>query len=160
MSEKITIREMKAIEEAKKCARMMANSEPWITLKRDYESLMQVLTAPTKEVYVAWIEGEIVGCITVVMQGACVGYIQTVSVSPKWRGQGIGSALIRHAEERIFRETPNVFICVSSFNEGAQKLYKRLGYEKVGELKDYIVAGYSEILLRKTISPLSEFTPA
>ena len=51
-------------------------------------------------------------------------------------------------------------MCVSSFNTEAQKLYLRLGYEIVGELKDYIVAGYSEILLRKTIGPLSEFRKA
>jgi hypothetical protein len=31
------------------------------------------------------------------------------------------------------------------------------GYEVIGELKDYIVPGHSEILLRKTIAPLTEF---
>jgi ribosomal protein S18 acetylase RimI-like enzyme len=61
------------------------------------------------------------------------------------------------AERRILAETPNVFICVSSFNDGARRLYERLGYEVVGELKDYIVAGHSEILLRKTIGPLTGF---
>lgn len=61
------------------------------------------------------------------------------------------------AEKRIFSETPNAFICVSSFNSSAQKLYERLGYEVIGELKDYIISGYSEILLRKTIAPLTEF---
>jgi len=35
-------------------------------------------------------------------------------------------------------------------------LYERLGYEVVGELKDYIVPGHSEMLLRKTIGPLVE----
>ena len=50
-------------------------------------------------------------------------------------------------------------MCVSSFNQDAQRLYLRLGYELVGELKNYIVAGYSESLLRKTIAPLIEFKP-
>jgi ribosomal protein S18 acetylase RimI-like enzyme len=48
-------------------------------------------------------------------------------------------------------------MCVSSFNDGALRLYQRLGYQKVGELPDYIVAGHSEILLRKTIGPLAAF---
>jgi ribosomal-protein-alanine N-acetyltransferase len=61
------------------------------------------------------------------------------------------------AEERIFSETPNVFICVSSFNKFTQRFYERLGYEVVGELKDYIISGHSEILLRKTIAPFTEF---
>jgi ribosomal protein S18 acetylase RimI-like enzyme len=61
------------------------------------------------------------------------------------------------AEKRILNVTPNVFICVSSFNPNAKRLYERLGYQVVGELKDYLVSGHSEILLRKTIAPLTEF---
>jgi [ribosomal protein S18]-alanine N-acetyltransferase len=94
------------------------------------------------------------------MTGAFVGYIQTVCVAPEWRGRGLGAILIRFAEERIFRETPNVFMSVSSFNTDAQRLYERLGYQRIGELTDYIVAGYSEILLRKTTGPLIGFRPA
>ena len=52
--------------------------------------------------------------------------------------------------------TPNVFICASSFNPAAQRLYERLGYTVVGELTDYIARGHSEILLRKTTGPLNE----
>jgi ribosomal protein S18 acetylase RimI-like enzyme len=46
---------------------------------------------------------------------------------------------------------------VSSFNEGARRLYQRHGYEVVGELTDYIVKGHSEILLRKTFGPIASF---
>jgi ribosomal protein S18 acetylase RimI-like enzyme len=63
-----------------------------------------------------------------------------------------------YAERRIFRHAPNVFITVSSFNSGAQRLYDRLGYDVVGELEDFIIPGHSELLLRKTIGPLSEYT--
>jgi ribosomal-protein-alanine N-acetyltransferase len=70
----------------------------------------------------------------------------------------LGSHLIAFAEERILRESPNIFMCVSSFNEGARQLYQRLGYQVVGELTDYIVQGHSEILLRKTAGPLATFT--
>jgi ribosomal protein S18 acetylase RimI-like enzyme len=93
------------------------------------------------------------------MVGAFVGYIQTVLVAPDRRGQGIGSALLAFAEHRILQVSPNVFMCVSSFNHQARQLYSRLGYHIVGELSDYIVAGHSEILLRKTTGPLSAFTP-
>jgi len=66
--------------------------------------------------------------------------------------------LVAFAEERILRISPNIFMCVSSFNQGARRLYQRLGYTVVGELSDYIVQGHSEILLRKTLGPLAEFT--
>lgn len=144
--------------EAKACARMMAASEPWITLRRDYETLLRIVANPAREVYVA-VEGskEIAGFIMLNMQGAFIGYIQSICIAPGWRNKGIGSRLMAFAEERIFKETPNVFICVSSFNPNAKRLYERLGYEVVGELKEYIVSGHSEILLRKTIAPLAEF---
>ena len=64
---------------------------------------------------------------------------------------------MRFAEERIFRDSPNVFLCVSSFNTRAKALYERLGYELVGELKDYIVKGYSEYVFRKTVGPIRDF---
>ena len=92
------------------------------------------------------------------MNGPFPGYIQSIGVAPDARGRGVGSRIIAWAEERIFRESPNVFMCVSSFNHGARRLYQRLGYTIVGELPDYIVQGQSEILLRKTRGPLADFT--
>jgi ribosomal protein S18 acetylase RimI-like enzyme len=151
------IRKLRHEEEARQCAQFMVNSEPWKTLRRAYDGSMRMLLDPEREIYLALVEDEIAGFIILQMKGAFVGYIQTVGVFSAWQGQGIGSRLIQFAEERIFTESPNVFLCVSSFNERAQKLYRNLGYEEVGELKNYIVAGHSEILLRKTIAPLAAF---
>jgi RimJ/RimL family protein N-acetyltransferase len=50
-----------------------------------------------------------------------------------------------------------VFLCVSSFNERARALYEQLGYETVGELRDYVVRGQSEWLMRKTLGPIMEW---
>ena len=143
--------------EAEKCARLMANSEPWITLRRTYDNSLKMLRDPSREVYLAFVKDEIVGFIVLIMSGALVGYIQTVAVMPEWRNKGIGSRLLKFAEDTIFAKAPNAFMCVSSFNKKAQGLYQRLGYEVIGELKDYVVPGHSEILLRKSIAPLTEF---
>ena len=151
------IRRLQHPDEAEICARMMANSEPWIALRRDYDTVLKILTDPAREVYLATVDGQIVGVTILVMHGAFVGYIQSVCIAPEWRRKGIGSQLMAFAEKRIFSETPNAFLCVSSFNKGAQQLYERLGYEVIGELKDYIISGPSELLLRKTIAPLAEF---
>jgi ribosomal protein S18 acetylase RimI-like enzyme len=156
---RVEIRKLEHEEDARTCARLMSSSEPWITLRRTYDISMKILTSPTREVYVARVDGEIVGFIILIMQGAFVGFIQTVAVMPEWRNHGVGSRLMRYAEERILRVTPNVFVCVSSFNGDARRLYERMGYEVVGELKELIVPGHSEILLRKTIGPLAEFKP-
>jgi len=94
------------------------------------------------------------------MHGAFIGYIQTVCVDAAARGSGIGTRLVEFAERRIFAETPNVFLCVSDFNTGALRLYRRLGYELIGALPDFLVGGSAELLLRKTRGPWSTFRPA
>jgi [ribosomal protein S18]-alanine N-acetyltransferase len=141
--------------EAQTCARLMASSEPWVTLGRTYEASLRTVQDPTREVYVVRDDGGLAGFLILCMSGAFVGYIQTVCIQPDRRGQGLGTRLVQFAEERIFKESPNVFMCVSSFNREAWRLYERLGYRVVGELTDYIVRGYSEILLRKSVGPLS-----
>jgi ribosomal-protein-alanine N-acetyltransferase len=153
----LEIRELRGEEEARRCAELMVSSEPWITLRRTYEQAFGFLTDPNRKIYVGLVEGELVGFIILILRGVLVGYIQTVGVWPEWRGRGIGTRLIGFAEERILGETPNVFLCVSSFNPMALRLYKRLGYDMIGELENYIVPGHSEFLMRKTTGPLTEF---
>ena len=139
--------------EAQACARLMAESEPWITLRRDFESALKLVTDRTKEVYVARVNGKPAGHVVVNMEGPFAGYIQALVVAPELRDRGIGARLVRFAEQRIFRDSANVFLCVSGFNTRAQEFYARLGYERIGELKNYVVAGQSEFLMRKTTGP-------
>ena len=150
----LSIAPLNGEDEARTCARMMASSDPWITLGRSFETSLQIVRDPSREVYVARDESGVSGFLILCMTGALVGYIQTVCIDPRVRGQGLGSSLLEFAEQRILRVSPNIFMCVSSFNERARRLYERLGYKVVGELTDYIVEGHSEILLRKTVGPV------
>jgi ribosomal protein S18 acetylase RimI-like enzyme len=127
-------------------------------LGRSFETSFSLMRDPTREVYVARDESGIAGFLILCLTGAFVGYIQTVCIDPRCRGRGLGSKLVEFAERRILQVSPNVFMCVSSFNHDAQRLYERLGYRIVGELTNYLVQGHSEILLRKTIGPLAGFT--
>ncbi len=150
----IEIKPLESADETRACAELMANSEPWLTLGRTFDDCLKLLNEPGKEIYIARVEKVLAGFIVLQLRGAFTGYIQTIGVAPDWQNHGIGTQLINFAEERIFRDSKNVFLCVSSFNTRAQKLYRRLGYERVGELKDYLVKGHSEILMRKTIGPI------
>jgi ribosomal-protein-alanine N-acetyltransferase len=154
---RLGISRLETESDAESCARLMATSEPWLTLGRTYEASLRILRDSGREVYVARDDAGLAGFLILCMTGAFVGYIQTILVHPDRRGQGIGSRLLEFAERRILQESPNVFMCVSSFNYGARRLYERHGYSVVGELTDYIVEGYSEILLRKTRGPLTGF---
>jgi ribosomal protein S18 acetylase RimI-like enzyme len=142
------------------CARMMSESEPWITLERSYERSFTIVSDPARELYVARDGTDVMGFILLTMKGQFPGYITTICVAAAARGCGIGTQLVAFAEERIHRESPNVFLCVSSFNPNARRLYERLGFQFVGALKDFIVEGHDELLYRKTIGPWSTFTPA
>ena len=141
-------------EEARTCASMMCSSEPWTTLRRTFDESLTIIQDPSQEVYVATEGARILGFIIILMRGAFTGYIRTVCVDANARGEGVGTRLIVFAEKRIFRDTPNVFLCVSSFKPRARALYERLGYEPIGEFKNYLIDGASELLMRKTIGPI------
>ena len=138
----------------------MSSTDPWITLGRDMNASLAIINDPSREVYVAKDENGIAGFIILCMVGAFIGYIQTVLVAPDRQGKGIGSHLVDFAEQRIFMDSPNAFLCVSSFNPNARRLYERLGYEYVGELTNYIVEGHSELLFRKSRGSWSKFREA
>lgn len=56
-------------------------------------------------------------------------YIDTVSVDPKYQGQGIGSKLFEFAEELVSSQGGGkLSLNVDIDKEGAIRLYKRLGY--------------------------------
>lgn len=139
------------------CARLMASNEPWITLKRNYDDSIKLLEDPISEVYILQLDQQRIGFVMIKMKGSFTGYIQVIALSEDARGQGIGEAALRYMEELIFQSGPNVFICVSSFNPGAQKLYLKLGYGVVGILKDYIIKGCDEVFMRKTRGTLHDF---
>ena len=53
-------------------------------------------------------------------------YIDTLSVSPKAQGKGIGSSLLFHLKEQLKGET--IGLLVSMENPQAEKLYQRMGF--------------------------------
>lgn len=150
----IDFRPLATDAQAQACAAMMAASEPWLTLGYDYPALLRTVRLPDREFYLAHVGDRLAGFILLNLHGTFAGYIQTICIAPDFRGQGIGTELVAFAEQRILRDHRNVFLCVSSFNHAARRLYQRLGYATVGELKDFLVAGHSEFLLRKTIGPI------
>jgi ribosomal-protein-alanine N-acetyltransferase len=136
------------------CAQMMTQTDPWITLGLDYTQCLNAFDGSCKEIYVLKIDNEIAGFVILQLSGTFKGYIQTICISEKHRGKGIGKKLLCFCEERVFKISPNLFICVSSFNKRAIKLYYDFGFKLVGELDNFVKQGFTELLLRKTIGPI------
>jgi len=140
-------------------ARLMAASEPWLTLGRGRDDALRLLKDRAKECYLVRCGGERAGFLVLDLNGPLGGYLQTIGIAPEMRGCGVGTAALRWAERHVFASQENLLLCVSSFNRRAAALYRRLGYGTVGRLRDYVVAGHDEILMRKTRGPLSARKP-
>lgn len=151
------IRLLSGQEEVQACAAMMAASDPWITLGMEYNECLLAFEGPSKECYALQTGEAIAGFVILQMSGSFKGYIQTLCISSRHRGQGYGTRLLQFCEERISAVSPNMFICISSFNSGALKLYKDFGFKPVGELENFVKQGYTEILLRKTKGPINGY---
>ena len=134
-------------------ALMMSVTDPWITLKIPYDSCLTAFEGPCKEVYVLEQNAQMAGFVILQVCGTFNGYIQTICIKDALRGKGLGKKLLHFCEERIHKTSPNIFICVSAFNEGAIKLYYEFGFTLVGTLKNFLKDGFDELLLRKTIGP-------
>ncbi|EAD8010279.1 N-acetyltransferase, partial [Listeria monocytogenes] len=56
-------------------------------------------------------------------------YIDFITVSPNFRGQGIGKTLISHCLETFHDE--KITLYVAKKNNGAYKLYRNLGFQVI-----------------------------
>ncbi len=148
-----------SLKDKRSAAALMAASDPWLKLGFSRADCFKTLNVPFRETYTAKARGQIRGLVTITMYGTFKGYIQSLFVAEGSRGKGLGESLMAFAGEKIFARSPNIFLCVSSFNKGALRFYARLGYKKTGLLKDFVVKGSDEILMRKTKGPLREFSP-
>jgi len=152
--ENFSIRLTEDVNDFSICAGMMAGSDPWITLGMNYEQCQKAFEGPSKEVYVILVDEVIAGFVILQLGGTFKGYIQTVCIGEAFRGKGFGRKLLQFCEDRILKISPNIFICVSSFNKGAIKLYLDFGFKLVGELDNFVKEGFTELLLRKSFGPV------
>ncbi len=135
------------------CALMMSKTDPWITLGMNYNQCLNAFEGDCKEIYIIIYGKDIAGFVILQVCGTFSGYIQTICIGEDHRGKGLGTKLLKFCEERILKFSPNIFICVSSFNKGAIKLYYEFGFKLVGELDNFVKEGFTELLLRKTVGP-------
>jgi ribosomal protein S18 acetylase RimI-like enzyme len=76
-------------------------------------------------------------------------YIETLWLSEKLRKQGYGSQLMT-AAEKVAREEGCDFATVDTFGFQAEGFYIKNGYERIGEIVNYI-KGHPRIFLRKKL---------
>jgi len=140
-------------EDRRWAAEVMAGSDPWITLGRNFERCLQICRDPEYAVFVAH-EGERPRGFIILQRRGVAGspYIASLGVSADARGQGVGARLLTFAEEH-FTGARHMFLCVSSFNPRARRFYERHGYAVVADLQAYVIPDASELLMYKRLTP-------
>jgi GNAT superfamily N-acetyltransferase len=78
-------------------------------------------------------------------------FVELLFVPEQLRGQGLGTSLIRQAEE-IARERNCTGVWLDTFDFQALPFYQKLGYTIFGELKDH-PRGISQHWLQKRLAP-------
>ena len=94
---------------------------------------------PRSEGLVAVADGRVVGMVELWLkrprdaEGARIARIKVdlgLAVAPDWRGRGVGSALMRAAEDWARAHgAERMVLDLDAYNDGARRLYERLGYE-------------------------------
>jgi len=133
------------------CRRLILGNEPWITLQYGEADAQRIVGAVAhSNLLVARVDGRIIG-FAMSTEGFLLGeYVTLLAVERALHRRGIGRLLMTALEEHAFATWPNVYLCVSDFNERARRFYRQLGYEEVGVLHDLLIAGAGEVLMRKT----------
>ena len=80
-------------------------------------------------------------------------YLHIVAVREEYRNLGIGKQLIKYFEENSSDySSTKYFLTVDDFNPQARKLYESLGYQRVGELKNFYKNGITSYIMMKATS--------
>ncbi len=81
---------------------------------------------------------------TVAAVDRAVWYVSNAAVHPEWRGRGVGSALLKAAEDEAGRQgCLSMALDVETDNAGAIRLYQRLGYGITGPARSMAVGSAS-----------------
>jgi len=150
----LTIRAMKP-EDCLAVIALLIDSEPWKRLgytAADWDRYFAAIPRG-RDSYVADLEGKVAG-IAVIRQKFLLGdYLELFGVADWARGKGLGGRLLEEIESVVFARAKNLFICVSDFNEPARRFYQKHGYQEIGPIKNLLIPGSAEILLRKSTGP-------
>lgn len=101
------------------------NNPWWNVPERDIQSKLQI----QRELFlVATVDSTIVGTAMAGYDGHR-GWVYYVAVSPKYRRQGIGEALMKRVEQDLIEiGCPKINLQVRAHNAGAVAFYEKLGY--------------------------------
>jgi ribosomal protein S18 acetylase RimI-like enzyme len=135
---------------------MLAGSDPWKKLGYGVADWERLFEPPLRdrEGFIIEAEGAVAGMALLRPRFLLGEYLELLAIEPLAQGKGLGGLLLAHLEKLVFARAQNLFVCVSDFNSGARRFYRRHGYQEVGSIPDLLIQGSAEILMRKTTGPV------
>lgn len=133
-------------------AAKIAAIAPWSAMNYPADALARFLSAPDHGAsrYLIEVAGAEAGAISVRSPWLKGPYLELLALLPPFQGRGLGASLMAWFEgEAVKRGARNLWVCASSFNEGALRFYARHGFRPAATLPGLVADGYDEVLLRK-----------
>ena len=140
------------------CINILQNSELGIVYFSDYKKAADLLLHALAQqgLFVALNENDDCLGFMYFMPNGVFGsypYLHIIAVKEEYRNLGIGKQLIKYFEENSSDySSTKYFLTVDDFNPQARKLYESLGYQCVGELKDFYKNGIASYIMMKATS--------
>ena len=113
------------------------------------EQFWSELAQPTRSYVVALEENDVVGYFGLFAL-APEADVQTIAVSPKAQGKGLGSLLLNELiSQALDRGCEQLMLEVRSDNSSASALYARFGFEEVTVRRNYYAPSIDAIVMRQ-----------
>jgi len=119
-------------------------SAPW-----EESTFRGLMRRPSAALLVAETDDELTG-YSVMWFGADEGELGDIAVVPERRGEGIGRRLLRESiSVAVSRGTRSLCLEVRESNDGARRLYERVGFSVVGVRKQYYAEPVEDAIVMK-----------
>ncbi len=143
------------LEHAKTIADKLAGINPWLALNYSAARLESYLLSADASLYryTVMVDGAITGIVAVRYPWLKGPYLELIGLFPHRQKQGFGTAILEWFEQETKPWATNLWVLVSSFNEGAHRFYLRHGFKEIGAIEALVYPQGTEILLRKMIQP-------
>ncbi|MDR7186933.1 putative acetyltransferase [Microbacterium trichothecenolyticum] len=112
---------------------------------------IEALRHPSLSVWTAWIDGELAGVGALKALDADRGEIKSMRADDRFRGTGVGRALLRHIVEDARRRGMSSLWLETGTTEDfapAQRLYESEGFVVCGPFEDYALDPFSVFMTR------------
>ena len=118
-------------------------------------SFRHFLTRGNADLFLDEEDGKLRGyCLVLYHRNTSLARLYSMAVDPRYRKQGVASALLTYAERRALNEgATRMRLEVNQKNKAAQKLYRQLGYDEFAVYLDYYEDHANALRMEKDLAP-------